>query len=104
MGLQASNNSPFRNFLHSMSQEESTDFRLTPVACAAGALELGVASRANLYLIKQESFMINTITQETWSGFVTASGVLEMTCKILAVIKSEQIPYGRAVVEIAVGL
>ncbi|KAJ0124773.1 hypothetical protein J7T55_006114 [Diaporthe amygdali] len=72
----------------------------TAVACVAGALDLGVASRTNLYLIKQENYMVNAITHETWQGYVTTTGLLEMTVKILDVIDKENIPYGRAVVTV----
>lgn len=69
----------------------------------AGALELGVASRANLYLIKQEGYYVNFRTKETTSGYVTTSAITHMTNKILEVVDSEQIPEGRAVVTVNSG-
>lgn len=64
----------------------------------AGDLEFGVASRANLYLIKQEGYFTNSMTGETWSRQVTTSGITHLITKILDVINTEQIPEGRAVV------
>lgn len=74
------------------------------VACVAGALgEIGVASRASLYLFKQEGYLINRITGETQSGEISQSGLLKVTNEILDVVYSEQIPPGRAVVSMSFG-
>lgn len=48
--------------------------------------------------------MVNSITHETWQGYVTTTGLLEMTVKILDVIDKENIPYGRAVVTVNSGM
>ena len=74
------------------------------VACVAGGLDLGVAPRANLYLVKQEGFIINANTGETDSGYVTYSGLVEVANKILDVLDTEQVPEGRAVLTLSAGL
>lgn len=62
----------------------------------AGALELGVASRANLYLIKHENSLVNTITGETWAPGLTSAALVQATCDILEAV-IDKIPKGRAV-------
>lgn len=63
-----------------------------------------MASRANLYLLKQEGYLRNTLTGETFSGETTEAGVLHTTNQILDVVYSEQIPHGRAVVTLSFGM
>lgn len=110
MGHQASNTDKFQRFPpmnHLIDNVFGNDVLIhfyALVACAAGALKLGVASRANLYLIKQEGYFTNPRTGETWSGHVTTSAVTRLANKILEFIDQEQIPEGRAVVTINAGL
>jgi hypothetical protein len=75
------------------------------VACVAGALgNLGVAPRANLYLFKQEGYLINRNTGETVSSYITQSGLVKLTSTILSIIESQQVPPGRVVINISFGM
>lgn len=69
----------------------------------AGAIEFGVASRANLYLIKFENFYVNTRTGETSSPGIPSSAILEATCQVLGAI-GDEVPEGRAVFTMSQGL
>lgn len=69
----------------------------------AGATDFGIASRANLYLIKYENFLVNTLTGEKVTPGITSSAILEATCKILEAIGDEA-PEGRSVFLMTSGL
>lgn len=69
----------------------------------AGAIDFGVASRANLFLVKYENFFINTKTGETEDWGVTTTAMIDATSEILKSI-GDKVPEGRAVFSMSTGL
>lgn len=76
----------------------------TGVACVAGGLDTGVASRANLLLVKAESYFLNTKTGEKRQGGVTMAGLQDALSAIRDEASNQKMGYGKRVVNLSIVL
>lgn len=76
----------------------------TGVACVAGGLDTGVASRANLLLVKTENFFINTLTGEKRQPGITVAALQDAFSAIRDQSNSQNMPYGKRVINLSLVL
>ncbi|KAJ4421908.1 hypothetical protein N0V82_003405 [Gnomoniopsis sp. IMI 355080] len=76
----------------------------TGVACVAAGLGTGVASRANLLLVKLENYFVNTITGEKRQPGLTVSALQDAFSSIRDQASAQRMPYGKRVINLSMVL
>lgn len=76
----------------------------TGVACVAAGLGTGVASRANLLLVKTENFFVNTITGEKRQPGIALPALQDAFSAIRDQASEQDMPYGKRVINLSLVL
>lgn len=76
----------------------------TGVACIAAGLGTGVASRANLLLVKTENFFVNTITGGKREAGLTVPALQDAFCAIRDQASEQDMPHGKRVINLSMSL
>lgn len=76
----------------------------TGVACIAAGLDTGVASRANLLLVKPENFFVNKRTNEKRQPGITLSGIQQAFSGIRDLINEHNMGFGKIVINLSMVL